>query len=546
MHASIDLNEIVQYHYSRLGGPTNTDGEIRDRTHEQGTDAGMVSCLSNREVRRKLAILMLIALAGSVVRLWFGLRAELWAAAPDQLAWGVLLAEGTEGPLRWDQLVHYPHEGGTLVCSLMAISFWKTALGVPALSWVALILESMVRVGMILIAWRSLGFRTAILFAVWSVFAVPSLLPWAMVNFGLHSLAGFWPFAALWIISRGSSSGREAVGLGLVTGLGLSFSYDALMLVVPSCAAALLSHRGWKGVRACVIYLLVTLAVVSPHLATRVWFDTGFELAGDNPSAVRGLEFAVPSLGELVTNTRQTVTRSLPGASLLPELGPFSAGATRLVWGIVLGLGLLTVAWNPQNRRVLLYGLVVGCTWVVLYAASPVFFGERTAAGFVAYRHFGAILPLLVLLAMNSAANGPRLAKAACLLLVLAGVWGGALSIVKATPPESPDLRAAGWILGSKLGHDPARLEALLAHVEESERRELAFGYGWGIAAAVLAPASPPAAEELGQVNDLVSVFSPVVRPRVVQGVRFAFSDGVTPRISWKPPSTWLQDDAGD
>lgn len=478
-----------------------------------------------------LAILSLLALLGCAVRLWFGLRAELWAAAPDQLAWSVLLTEAAEGSFRWDQLIHYPHEGGTFIVSLMALALGSSPLGVPALSWVAFVLESTIRFGMIMIAWRSLGFRTAALFAGWTVFAVPSLLPWATVNFGLHAFAAFWPFAALWLVSRQAPAEKEAVGLGVLTGLGLSFSYDAFMLVFASLILVFFSHRGWKGAKSCAIYLLVTVAVVLPHLATRVLLDGGFDLAPSAALSVRGLEFSIPPIVELATNTRLAVTRSLPGASLLPNLGPLSADSTRLLWGVLLGLGLARTAWLARSRRTLLFGLLVAGTWVVLYAASPVFFDERTGQSYVAYRHFSAVLPLLILLALHAAANGSRPIRAVGLLLVLAGVWGGARALVEVTPPESANIKAAGWVLGSKLGHDPARLEALLGQVPNQDRSDLAFGYGWGIAATVLAPASPPATDAVRRVTDLSMAFSSAIRPLVINGVRHASAPGVSPRI---------------
>jgi hypothetical protein len=160
-----------------------------------------------------------------------------------------------------------------------------------------------------------------------------------------------------------------------------------------------------------------------------------------------------------------------------------------------------------------------------------VFCGERTAQSYVSYRHVSAVLPILVLLALHGAAHGPRPARILGGLLVVAGVWGGAMALVEAPPVAPSRWRATGWILGSKLGHDPPRLEDLLRHIPEQDRAPLAFGYGWGIAATLLAPATPPAPEAVGRVAVLANAFSPLVRPRVVEGIEHAFAQDVTPAL---------------
>ncbi len=81
---------------------------------------------------------------------------------------------------------------------------------------------------------KAFGRTTAIYFALWTVAAVPGLLLWATVNFGLHPLSSFWPFVLLYVATRSMEEKPPAVWLGVITGLSISWSYDSLVLVPAS------------------------------------------------------------------------------------------------------------------------------------------------------------------------------------------------------------------------------------------------------------------------------------------------------------------------
>ena len=61
--------------------------------------------------------LLILCLLGALVRFLYGYFYALWNLASDQIAWEILLSEGT---LSYDQLIHYPHEGGAIVISFFS------------------------------------------------------------------------------------------------------------------------------------------------------------------------------------------------------------------------------------------------------------------------------------------------------------------------------------------------------------------------------------------------------------------------------------------
>ena len=144
--------------------------------------------------------LPLLVMAGTLVRFAFGSSHELWNSAPDQLAWGLALEDLVNGgTFAYKQLIHYPHEGGSSFLGLLAFLFVPLSGIMPPLSWAALLVDTLVRIIQINVAHRLFGARTAMWFAVWTVFAAPLMLPWSIIDFGLHALMSFAPFV---LISR--------------------------------------------------------------------------------------------------------------------------------------------------------------------------------------------------------------------------------------------------------------------------------------------------------------------------------------------------------
>src|SRR4030095_15458263 len=85
----------------------------------------------------------LFVLAGTFIRLVYGIYSKAWMAAPDQIAWGLSLDEMLQiGTFSYKQLIHYPHEGGSLLVSLIALALRPIDFILPSLSLAALLIDT--------------------------------------------------------------------------------------------------------------------------------------------------------------------------------------------------------------------------------------------------------------------------------------------------------------------------------------------------------------------------------------------------------------------
>src|SRR5262245_50122720 len=91
-------------------------------------------------------LVFIIVLLGTILRLIYGWYARPWCIAHDQIAWTLSLEELLHGGT-WSikQLIHYPHEGGTLPISLLYLCLSPLAKFVPLLSIIALLLDAAAR-----------------------------------------------------------------------------------------------------------------------------------------------------------------------------------------------------------------------------------------------------------------------------------------------------------------------------------------------------------------------------------------------------------------
>ncbi len=262
-----------------------------------------------------------------------------------------------------------------------------------------------------------------------------------------------------------------------------------------------------------------------PHLALRLFADHGFALDSNHWLAIRGVSFQSPSASDLVHRLFETLRLTLPGASLLPALG------ARWIWATLCYVGVVFAMMDRTRRHTSLLGALVILSFVVMYAASPFFESYTDKSSEVAYRHLTYIIPLLVSMAVYGSVCGKGARRAVAVALIGLGCWGGLDTWVRASPPSSPAYDGAGWILGQKFGHDPHRLARLLEIAPPETRRQLAVGYGWGLAAALLAETFGGEEERIQRLIELVDRFPGHVHPWVVEGTERAFEPFVTPEL---------------
>ena len=61
--------------------------------------------------------IFVLCILGAITRMFYGYAHEPWIHAPDQLAWEMVIEQGD---LSYCQLIHYPHEGGSILFSLFS------------------------------------------------------------------------------------------------------------------------------------------------------------------------------------------------------------------------------------------------------------------------------------------------------------------------------------------------------------------------------------------------------------------------------------------
>lgn len=479
--------------------------------------------------KRHYAYWILAAVCGSIVRLVFGVHHQLWDCAPDQLAWQAVLDDAAlHGVDHYHQLIHYPHEGGSVVLSLLALLFKPLGPLLPPLSWVALLVDTLSRFMQISIAQRLFGFRTAAWFAGWTVLGVPLLLPWATVNFGMHALVAFAPFALAGLAVKMDARPWK---IGLLTGLLLSVSYNVIVFV-PAFMVwwSLKRDTATERLKGMALFLGAVLLGVLPHFIARATFDSAFHIDTMSAVSVRGLDWSSTAVADMPSLAWRTLHTSLPASLLLASLDQVSARA--LAW-FVLGFIVLGVAGLCLRRKedfrssgLLLLTALFFC---IAYATGPLFTDRVDITTPVLYRHFAFIAPVLSLLIIHGFVRHGRAG------MVLAGLWlmlCGAASVEHMNDQRSCGTamhRAAGWVLARKYGHDAQALERIASSAPPEHRHEIVIGYGWGLAAALLEDKNADDTEAVRKLDETLDLFDQSSRSLLDEGVQHAFAPGVTP-----------------
>lgn len=473
--------------------------------------------------------LWVAVLAGSLVRGAYGVYHSLWDTAPDQLAWGMgfddLVANGLLG---YRQLIHYPHEGGTLVLSLLAIPFKALDGVMPPLSWAALLVDSFSRAVQILVACRLFGRTTGRWFAVWTVLGVPLVLPWATINCGLHSLVSFAPFLLVYLARRPDV---PVFRLGLITGVLACLSYDVLTFVPAVIGWWCVDQEALRErLKRVALFLLACGLGLLPHIASRTLFDNGFGLERMSPLSVRGLEHAGVDWSGLLDRLWIVLHEQLPASFLLkaPLEGWPRVAA---IFFLLVFIGAV-VRWCLDRRvrdRSTGLMLVVILVFCAAIAVGPFFEHRPDGHGTLYFRYFPYIIPLLCLFVLHCWGQAAWWSNIARGLFVAVCMYAS-LEHLRDTPIASPpNDRAVGWVLSRKYGHEPDVLLRMLHAAPDHKREDLAYGYGWGTAAALFDRKVVPDTVDVLLLDSLMMRYDAPWRPMIADGVLQAFGDGITP-----------------
>ncbi|MBV9986082.1 MAG: hypothetical protein JO301_00265 [Chitinophagaceae bacterium] len=470
-----------------------------------------------------------IIVAGTLVRFFFGGFTHSWYSAPDQLAWGLSLDEMLQSHhWRYIQIIHAPHEGGSFLIGLLSLALRPFDFLLPPLSLAALLVDTASRLVQVRIAQKLFGGRVAAWFGLWTVLAVPLLIPWATIDFGLHALSAFFPFVFLYL-AQTENSKHLGLRAGLFAAVALSFSYDNIALLPPLILCILTEKQYGRNL---VIFFLSFGICMLPHLYTRLWMDTGY--FAENAGLLAGKSLAGPPLFAAAhfTNLRYVWSGAFPASFMLSASDSLSPALTKnLVSVFVYGGFLFFAFYKGIAGKIRLVALLVIFFFIAAYCFSPFFADSISNHSFVYYRHLAYIIPFAVLLMIAG-----FIQKAWGKWVIAAWLIFCAIETLAYLqlpwPVKEPAYAPAGWILAKKYGSDAGRLFRIHSAAPAQYRDTLAFGFGWGLSAALLSnPASQKAVPAL--VNMIQQ--SPLqYRSKMVAGVRHSFEKGITPVLDGK------------
>ncbi len=455
-----------------------------------------------------------------------------WLGAPDHMAWEFVLSNSS---ISYDTLIHYPHEGGTIMASLTA-RFIKVFTDQDSLMITAVIFDFISRFIQLYVVHKIFKTPLFFLFGAFTVLSVPAIIPFGTVNFGLHSLAACFPFIALYLMWLNKPSVKFHLWSGVFLGLALWFSYINVILIPIFFLHLLIARKEMR----LVLYTAGTfLTVLALHIRVRYFADAGFHLNEFGIASIRGEEFAfgpdiVAHVYEIWWGPLSDSIIANPKASdYLITLSQIGVGI--LVIGLILGIVHLIREKKYKGSSYLWGGLLLILAFVMIYAISPFYYEGPHITNYVLYRHLTYILPLMALFAFWGYRN-IRFGSIPPIAFILIGAISTGV-LFKTFPEPNKDKLVVGWILGTKFGHDPEKLYDM---VEQSEdRNRLYMGCGWGISSALFqdidASENDLVSSKIDQLWDCFGKISTIEgRQSFLDGVQFAFEPYLDPKLDQK------------
>lgn len=468
-----------------------------------------------------LRILWLMVVCGTMLRFVYGYMSKAWLEAPDQLAWELGIDDMlAHGPWQYARLVHAPHEGGGLLSGLISVLFRPLAFVMPPLSFAALLLDTISRYLQIRVAWYLCGRKNAVWYGWWTVIAVPALLPWATINFGLHALFAFLPFLFCGCLAAFRQHKRLPMIMGIFCGVSVSFIYDSIIFIPVFLLLAAMQYRG-QWLRKAMQFLIWFAVSLLPHLATRLFLFPGTSLL-----AIREQTWDTWWQAFRPVHIATVWITALPGSFMLsvPPLLPLLS--CLLVAGFLATGCVFFIKAASIHRRERAAALLLAAVFLIAYAASPFYGGQYHNRSYVYYRHLCFIIPLVVWIMISGMAEAGMPGRILFFMWMLFCLFSVTAYISISRPPLQAAYRPAGWIMAQKY-HDAATLIRISSSVAPAQQTELFTGYGWGLTAKWLKdhPSQPAIAALVQQV----SRFQPSVQPQLLEGIRYAFAKGITP-----------------
>lgn len=470
--------------------------------------------------------IFLLCILGSVTRMLYGYVHGPWVHAPDHLAWEMIIEQGN---LSYSQLIHYPHEGGSVLFSLFS-QLLEPFTGFSSLTISAFLTDFIVRFVQITIVKKVFNNRVAILFGLWTIFASPIVIPWGTLNFGLHSISSVFPFILLLMLFKNEQTKKDQLLIGSFLGLAFWFSYSNIVLIPAFFLYNLMFRNKFKKWG----YALVSITLVlTLHIVTRYALDAGFHLNEFPIYSIRGEAFSIGEINfwDRLWNLPKVIVNSF---TVLPYPDQFSGVIKSVFWlSCLLSTTSLFVAYKKnklQKKNYILLPIIL--LFIISYALSP-FFVENDTGNHVTFRHLTYIVPLIALAIIVGLSYLKN--KLILIPFLLLGVLQfNRLVQIEKTPPNDGTTKASGWVLANKLGHDTELINSIIK--DNYEKRNLLIqGVGWGTSTALIKDiqtlSKPEIKNKIDELIDLTTQYPKSYHKHFLIGVEFSFSDQVTPRL---------------
>lgn len=471
--------------------------------------------------------LLLIGILGTVVRIIYAFLFEPWNLAPDQLSWELLLKE--EG-FSYAQLIHYPHEGGSILLSLLA-KFTLLFSDFHPLTIVALIVDTFSRIIQLFIAYKLFGKKLAYLLGFWTILVIPSILPWSSVNYGLHSLSSFFPFVFTWLILKVNTSTKDHLWLCLFIGFSIWFYYTNAIFLIIYFVFLIVKRPAFKTFLPGILSLGVIFLL---HTAVRTYADSGFHLNTFDSSSIRGVSFGFDQINNISNlynlwfgPVAQSFVSGIQSEFLLLYVEYFLVG--------ILLIGLILCAYRfikNKAQNVYILPFLIIPLFLLIYAFSP-FYHEVDAAGhYIGYRHLTYIFPFLVLFCLYGL-QFFKLSQFAIPLFLFLSIYVSSLSFLnKKYDVEISNV--TGWVLGKKMGHDTPKLRSIVEQFD-GDKKQLLRGISWGITSALFEEIKdekdPLVLKNVRKLYSILNAYPEAEKCNLIGGVVFGLGHKVTPRV---------------
>ena len=217
----------------------------------------------------------------------------------------------------------------------------------------------------------------------------PLVLPWATLNFGLHSLLSFLPFVFLYYLTQYQSKYSKFLLCGIITGLSLSLSYNSMIFIPAFIVYTFFTLTDIKKSLICISkYLVFTFLTLIPHLAARYFLDSGFNLQDDPVFSIRGLTAEGTMSGEQLSNFIVSWHRVLPASFLLSSISFISTYLQRDLVFVFFMITVVLISVRFRNNNTAIYSaLLLVFLYLLFYALSPFYADEIDMKSYVYYRH---------------------------------------------------------------------------------------------------------------------------------------------------------------